>query len=476
MADGSPLDCEIVIGTRPEAIKLAPVIKALRAEPDFVVHVVTSGQHGEICRTALAAFGLTADSALDAEPIGGALADSAGELVRAFGRRLAKSRPGMLLVQGDTTTAMAAALAGFYAKVPVAHVEAGLRSGDLANPFPEEANRTIIDAVSTIPLPPTPQAQANLVAVGFDAKRCPVTGNTVVDALQWLCAAHAPILDGDGVRETDLNDRRLLVVTTHRRESWGGDLEAICSAIRVIAERHADVLVALPVHPNPNVSGPVTRLLGNHPRVKLLPPLSYLPFLSHLRRAYLILTDSGGVQEEAPSLGVPVLVLRKTTERPEAAQAGLARVIGTARDAIVEHVEELLRDPRAHRRMATAVNPYGDGQASKRIVEVLRNWRAGRALLPEERWFVPRLRPVGEVRKDNSSMPDTTAACPTASVVEQILPTCDRWPPEGTYGGTDLNPESSSRPCRGVRLDQSVASSPAPRSRSRGARPPGGSP
>jgi len=386
------LKCDIIVGTRPEAIKLAPVIKALReSEDDFVVRVVTSGQHGEICNSALAAFGLSPDSALDIEPISGSLADSAGNVLRAFGCRFADNRPDLILVQGDTTTAMAAALAGFYAQIPVAHVEAGLRSGDLANPFPEEANRQIIDAVSTILLPPTPQAQANLLQLGFTAERCPVTGNTVVDALKLLCATHAPILDGSGIKETDLEGRRLILVTTHRRESWGGDLEAICSGIQVLVQRQADVVVALPVHPNPNVKAPVTELLGGHPRIRLLPPLGYVPFLSLMRRSYLILTDSGGVQEEAPSLGVPVLVLRKTTERPEAAQAGLARIIGTNPDAIVEHVKELLEDERAYRRMATAVNPYGDGRASERIAEVLRNWRCGRALLPKNRAFSPQL-------------------------------------------------------------------------------------
>src|SRR5216683_2995306 len=212
--DLSPLRCDIIVGTRPEAIKLAPLIKALRENgQDFLVRIVTSGQHGEICRSALAAFGLTADSELDIEPISGSLADTAGNLLRAFGRRFADSRPDLLLVQGDTTTAMSAALAGFYAEVPVAHVEAGLRSGDLANPFPEEANRKIIDAVSTILLPPTLQAQANLVEEGFDAEKCPITGNTVVDALQLLCAAHAPVLDGSGINEDDLRGRRLLLVT-----------------------------------------------------------------------------------------------------------------------------------------------------------------------------------------------------------------------------------------------------------------------
>ena len=391
--DPSMSRCDVVVGTRPEAIKLAPVVKVLRENgDDFSVRIVASGQHRDICRSALAAFGLIADSVLDIAPISGSLADSAGNVLRALGRRFADSRPDLILVQGDTTTAMAAALTGFYAQIPVAHVEVGLRSGDLANPFPEEANRQIIDAVSSILLPPTPQAQANLLQAGFTAERCPVTGNTVVDALQLLCATHAPVLDGSGVKEADLEGRRLVLVTTHRRESWGGDLEAICSSIQVLVQRQADVLVALPVHPNPNVKATVIKLLGGHPRIRLLPPLGYVPFLSLMRRAYLILTDSGGVQEEAPSLGVPVLVLRKTTERPEAAEAGLARIIGTDPDAIVEHVEELLEDGHAYQRMATAVNPFGDGRASERITEVLRNWRTGRALLAKNRAFSPRLR------------------------------------------------------------------------------------
>jgi UDP-N-acetylglucosamine 2-epimerase len=199
-----------------------------------------------------------------------------------------------------------------------------------------------------------------------------------------------PKLDGSGLSDADLAGRRLLLVTTHRRESWGADIAAICSAVREIAERRADVLVALPVHPNPNVSGSVTGLLGDHPRIRLLPPLDYIPFLALMRRAYLILTDSGGIQEEAPSLGVPVLVLRKTTERPEAARAGLARVIGTDPGAILRHTAELLDNAQAYRRMAHAVNPYGDGRACERIVEVLKNWRAGRPLLPRERSFMPR--------------------------------------------------------------------------------------
>ena len=405
----SAVRCDIIVGTRPEAIKLAPVIKALRESgDDFKVRVVASGQHREICRSALAAFGLTSDSELDIEPISGSLADAAGNLLRAFGRRFADNRPDLILVQGDTTTAMTAALASFYAQVPVVHVEAGLRSGDLAHPFPEEANRQIIDAVSEILLPPTPQAQSNLCRAGFAVERCPVTGNTVVDALQQLCASHSPVLHGSGLEEADLVGRQLILVTTHRRESWGGDLEAICGAIREIADRRTNIVVALPVHPNPNVQRPVHKLLGGHPRIRLLSPLDYIPFLALMRRAYLLLTDSGGVQEEAPSLGVPVLVLRKTTERPEAAEAGLARIIGTDSNAIVHHVQELLEDEQVYRRMTTAINPYGDGLASERIVEVLRNWRCGRPLLSEERSFSPQLRPTPNPWELRSSPPAVT--------------------------------------------------------------------
>jgi UDP-N-acetylglucosamine 2-epimerase len=400
------LRCNLVVGTRPEAIKLAPIARALRErEGEFAVRIVTSGQHGEICRSALAAFGLGADAALQTEPIQGSLADSASDLLRAFGRDIAESRPDVIVVQGDTTTAMAAALAGFYARIPVAHVEAGLRSGDLANPFPEEANRQIIDAVSAILLPPTAQARANLLRAGHPAERCPVTGNTVVDALQLLCATHPPVLDGSGVEEAELEGRRLILATTHRRESWGGDLEAICNAIREIVQHRLNIIVALPVHPNPNVRGPVCKLLAGHPRIKLLPPLDYLPFLALMRRAYLILTDSGGIQEEAPSLGVPVLVLRKTTERPEAAEAGLARIIGTDFGVIVRHVDQLLEDDRAYCEMTTRANPYGDGLASERIVQVLRNWRCGRPLLAEERSFSRALGQLKNPRELTNGMP-----------------------------------------------------------------------
>lgn len=378
-----PLHCDVIVGTRPEAIKMAPIVKVMRGDPKiFDCRVVTSGQQGEICRTALSSFGLEADVALEIGPVGRSLAASAGDVLHAFGRHFTQNAPDIILVQGDTTTAMAAALAGFYAAIPVAHVEAGLRTGDFAHPFPEEGNRCVIDAIATILLPPTPTAQANLLREGFDPADCPITGNTVVDAVRLLCEANPPILDGSGVSEADLDGRRLILVTTHRRENWGGDIEAICRAIRTIVERYEDVFVALPVHPNPNVREPITKLLGDHLRIKLLQPLSYIPFLSLLRRAYLIVTDSGGVQEEAPSFGVPVLVLRRTTERPEALMAGFARIIGTDPAVIVRHVTELFDNEISYRSMVADFNPYGDGYASNRIAEILRNWRAGREIPP----------------------------------------------------------------------------------------------
>ena len=386
----APVTCDIVVGTRPEAIKLAPLVHRLRREPSkFEARIITSGQHGEICRAALANFGLTTDIALTPEPVGYALANIASAVLAVFGWHFATSAPDILVVQGDTTTAMAAALGAFYANVPVVHVEAGLRSGDMANPFPEEANRKIIDDISTILLPPTSSAQRNLLRAGFDEMLCPVTGNTVVDALSMLCDLHSPTLNGTGLTEVEVKDRRLILVTMHRRESWGEDIEAICSAVRSIADRHPDVVIALPVHPNPNVSRSVTKVLGQHPRIRLLAPLDYIPFLGLMRRAHLILTDSGGIQEEAPSFGVPVLVIRRTTERPEAVEAGLARIVGTEPSGIENNVEELLRNDAVRRQMTAATNPFGDGRACDRIAEILDNWRHGERLLSPGSAFSP---------------------------------------------------------------------------------------
>jgi UDP-N-acetylglucosamine 2-epimerase (non-hydrolysing) len=274
----------------------------------------------------------------------------------------------LVVVQGDTSSATMGALAAFYSRVPVAHVEAGLRSRDLANPFPEEGNRRVVDVLSPLLLAPTPASAANLLAEGFPSERIAVTGNTVVDALQLLASRGTSPLRPTG--------RRLVVVTTHRRESWGSELEEICRAVLSIATRH-DVEIAIPVHPNPHVRDTVLRVLGAQANVHLLPPLDYTSFLALLRQAYLVLTDSGGVQEEAPSLGAPVLVMRKTTERSEAIEAGIAKLVGTGYEAIVAAADALLGDNAARGQMVGRANPFGDGAASDRIAAAILNWREG---------------------------------------------------------------------------------------------------
>jgi UDP-N-acetylglucosamine 2-epimerase (non-hydrolysing) len=375
-----------ILGTRPEAIKLAPVINELsKLDQDFALQVVTTSQQRDICRSALACFGIKADVEFAIPPIGRSLTNSAAAILQAASAHFATNEPDVVIVQGDTTTAVSAAIAAYYQGIPVVHVEAGLRSGALENPFPEEGNRRAIDSIATLCLPPTLAAQQNLVREGHDAAACPPTGNTVVDALQFLMRAHSiGSLRGTGLTEDDVKDRRLIVVTTHRRESWGHRLRGICRAVREIVETHPDVVVAFPMHTNPHVRTPVVALLDDLSRIHLLPPLNYLPFLSLLHRAYLVLTDSGGIQEETPSFGVPTLILRQTTDRPETVQLELARIVGTDPDGIVSNASELLADCTIHRRMAVATNPFGDGRASQRIVKILRNWRAGRPLLEAE--------------------------------------------------------------------------------------------
>jgi UDP-N-acetylglucosamine 2-epimerase (non-hydrolysing) len=279
---------------------------------------------------------------------------------------LAAEHPAAVLVQGDTTTAMAAALAAFYAGAPVGHVEAGLRTGRLDLPFPEEMNRRLIGQLATWHYAPTARAAEHLRREGVAAERILVTGNTVVDALHTISAQPLPL--PAPIDDATLAGRRLVLVTGHRRESFGAGLDALCAALRAIADRYADVLVVYPVHLNPAVDQPVRTALGAHPRIRLTPPLDYLGFTALLRRAHLAITDSGGVQEEAPSLGVPVLVTRTATERPEALDAGTARLVGTDRDAIVAAAAALLDDPAAHAAMRAASNPFGDGKAAARIV------------------------------------------------------------------------------------------------------------
>jgi UDP-N-acetylglucosamine 2-epimerase (non-hydrolysing) len=296
-------------------------------------------------------------------------------------------RPDLLVVQGDTTTVLGASLAAFYERIPVAHVEAGLRSWDLHNPFPEEANRRLTGALADIHFAPTRLSAQNLLREGVAREKILVTGNTVVDALgQLLDAPFDP--ESSLLAGIPFRGHRILALTSHRRESWGDDLKNICLAVNELLDRIPDLVVVYPVHMNPNVRETVMGMLGNRDRIYLTEPLDYLTFLNLMRRAHLILTDSGGVQEEAPSLGKPLLVLRKLTERPEAFRAGLAKVVGTHKDNIVAEALKLLTDPEAYRSMTRSQNPYGDGNAAGRIVEALTNWSNGiTPLLKDEQEF-----------------------------------------------------------------------------------------
>jgi UDP-N-acetylglucosamine 2-epimerase (non-hydrolysing) len=356
-----------IFGTRPEAIKLAPVVRALAAEPDLAVRVAVTGQHRELLDQVLAVFGIAPDHDLAVMVAGQSLPELTGRLLPRLDRVIASEAPAAVLVQGDTTTALVAALAAFYRRVPVGHVEAGLRTNDRHAPFPEEINRRLVSVLTTWHFAPTPGARDALLGEGIAAANVLVTGNTVIDALRHVLATTEPPLG-----TLPAPGRRLLLVTAHRRESFGPPLESLCRAIRRIADRHPDLEVCYPVHPNPNVREPVHRILGAHPRVQLLEPLDYVAFAHLLARADIVLTDSGGIQEEGPALGKPVLVARDVTERPEAVAAGVAELVGTDEERIVTRVGRLLDDPAAYAAMARAVSPYGDGRAGERIVGFLR--------------------------------------------------------------------------------------------------------
>lgn len=364
----------VVLGTRPEAIKLAPVIKALAERPQIKLEVCTSGQHREMLQQVLSLFGIEPTKDLSVMTPGQNLTDVTTRVLDRLSEILSHERIDRLLVQGDTTTAFAASLAGYYHKIPVDHVEAGLRSGDIYAPWPEEVNRKMISAVGTLHFAPTPEARDNLRREGIDPSAITVTGNTVIDALLYFQRR----LDGNTeyrheyVERFDFlkPERRLILVTGHRRENFDGGIERICKALLTLATRD-DVQVVYPVHPNPNVKKPVSNYLAGNPNITLLDPLDYLAFVYLMTRADIILTDSGGIQEEAPALGKPVLVTRETTERPEGVTAGTARLVGTDQTKIVAEIETLLDHPSAYESMSKAHNPYGDGKASERIVDVI---------------------------------------------------------------------------------------------------------
>lgn len=362
----------VAFGTRPEAIKLFPVIRALRETPEVELRVCVLGQHRQMLRRVLRLCAITPDLDLDIMTEGQTLADIMIRVLTLLPPALAERRPDCLIVQGDTTSACAAALAAYFAKIPVAHVEAGLRSHDIYAPWPEEVNRRCISALATWHFAPTERAREVLLREGAPPERVLVTGNTVIDALHdFRDRLEAGLPSGLAQICPELDPtRRLIVVTGHRRESFDGGIERVCHALLTLARR-SDVQIVFPVHPNPQVRGPVDRLLGHQPRITLLQPLDYLPFVDLMRRSYIILTDSGGIQEEAAALGKPVLVMRDTTERPEGVVAGTARLVGTETARLVAEAERLLDDPASYLEMSRAHDAYGDGHASARIVRAL---------------------------------------------------------------------------------------------------------
>lgn len=372
----------VVFGTRPEAIKMAPVVKALEREPDIAVEVCVTAQHRQMLDQVLALFEITPDYDLDIMTAAQGLTDITCAILSKMEPVLAKAKPDRVLVHGDTTTTLAATLACYYQKIPVAHVEAGLRSGNPLQPWPEEINRRVTDAITDLFFAPTVSSRENLLAENADPARVHVTGNTVIDAL----LATTRIIDERPDLRVSLQQqfsfldagRPVLLVTGHRRENFGEPFQMLCGAIADLARAHK-LQVVYPVHLNPNVQAPVRNILGGVDNVHLIEPLDYLPFVYLMQRSYVILTDSGGIQEEAPSLGKPVFVMRNVTERPEAVAAGTVRLVGTDRKRIFDSVSEVLVDEARYLAMSRIHNPYGDGGASERIAGVL----AGR---PIEEW------------------------------------------------------------------------------------------
>lgn len=373
----------LIIGTRPEAIKMAPIAHELARRNDvFECILCLTGQHREMVDQALRAFELAADFDLDIMAPGQSLADVTARAMSGLDGVFRAAQPDIALVQGDTTTAFCGALAAAYHQVPVGHVEAGLRTGNKRHPFPEEINRTLITRLADWHFPPTEHAAEVLRGEGVDPNRIRVTGNTVIDALLWTrekVRQETPALPAE-IEQITANGPMVLI-TGHRRESFGDGFENICQAIRDVADARTEATFVYPVHLNPNVRAPVFRILGDHPRVKLIEPLSYRPFVWLMDRSTIVLTDSGGVQEEAPSLGKPVLVMRQTTERPEGIAAGNARLVGTDRASIADNLLRLLANPAERQSMSSIRNPYGDGTAAQQIVSALETSSANGTLI-----------------------------------------------------------------------------------------------
>jgi len=363
-----------IFGTRPEAVKMAPVVKTLAATPGIISRVCVTAQHRQMLDQVLDVFDIHPDIDLNLMRPNQSLAQLTAEIFTHLDPILAQEKPDWVLVQGDTTTVMAAALLAFYHHINVGHVEAGLRTGDRWQPFPEEINRRVAGVVADLHFAPTEHSRQNLLKEGVPDWRIVVTGNPAIDALQEITRRPSPHLVNDLLHRLAVSSgiKQLVLVTAHRRENLGQPLEQICQALRRLAEAYRERLeLVWPVHLNPQVQEPVHRLLGGVPNITLLPPLDYLPMLHLMRRAVLVLTDSGGIQEEATSLGVPALVLREVTERPEGVAAGVLKLVGTDPDLIFSTARRLLEDPAAYAQMANAQNPFGDGHAAGRIVRAI---------------------------------------------------------------------------------------------------------
>ncbi|MBN3921719.1 UDP-N-acetylglucosamine 2-epimerase (non-hydrolyzing) [Nostoc sp. NMS4] len=359
----------IILGTRPEAIKLAPVIQVFQKFSGFQLQVILTGQHREMVEQVMQLFNIKADYNLEIMQVQQSLNDITCRSLQGLEALFKVEKPDLVIVQGDTTTAFAAALAAFYQKIPVGHVEAGLRTDDIFNPYPEEANRRLISQITQLHFAPTPWAVENLQRSGVLGE-IHMTGNTVIDALLNVAATQV-VCDVPGL---NWDSCRVLLATVHRRENWGEPLLAIAQGFLQILDKFPDTALLLPLHRNPTVRVPLQELLGNHPRIFLTDPLDYGQLVGAIGRSHLLLTDSGGLQEEAPSLGKPVLVLRDTTERPEAVVAGTAKLVGTTSEKIFATAAELLSDSNAYEAMANAINPFGDGHAAERILQIVQNY------------------------------------------------------------------------------------------------------
>lgn len=366
-----------VFGTRPEAIKLAPLIKKFQTEQEFECRVAVTAQHREMLDQVLTLFNIVPEYDLDLMKPGQDLNSITTRILDGLKSVFQEFKPDLTFVHGDTTTCFSASLAAFYHRIPVAHVEAGLRTGNMQSPWPEEANRKLAGVLSDVHFAPTEGAKKNLLAENVKESDICVTGNTVIDALIYIRDSKIKDVETNKAlsRQFEYLDqsKKLILVTGHRRESFGGGFERICAALATLAKERSDIQIVYPVHLNPNVKGPVESSLGKLSNVFLIQPQEYMPFVYLMEKSHLILTDSGGVQEEAPSLGKPVLVMRDTTERPEAVTAGTVKLVGTDSDLIVKNVTELLVNSTTYSQMSEAHNPYGDGKASYRIIESIKS-------------------------------------------------------------------------------------------------------